>query len=413
MIRILIANTNPATREVWRSHLASDANIEVVGMARDGQEALQIAHQNHPDIALLAADLAVADGYQTAAYIRAAKDLPTECILIGDIEAPGDLRRAMRAGASEAMFGPINRTKLLEVIQDLYANQELRKSSAFAKAADPANRSCVFVVTAAKGGVGKTTIAVNLALSVMKESGEPTVLFDLYSQFGDVGVMINIAPQRTLSEFADLEPNQIDEQLIEDSMERHASGLRVLFASKSLASLDLISVPLVENTVGILKRNYRYIIIDCPPYLYPVTLHTIAHATKALVVVNLYDLTTFSDTHQWFQTVASKYLARERIEIVVNRVLKSNRLLITDIERIMGHPVSFQIPNDDRIVSDAANSGSPFVLTHPSSPVAQGIRRIARELVNDAADGPKPDSLLDKGDIGGQQATSISRFRLK
>ena len=380
MIRILIANSNPATREQLRAHIAHDTSLEIVGMARDGQEAVQIAHQSQPDIALLAVDLAVSDGYRTAEFLCAAKDLSTECILMGDVEGDGDMRRAMRAGAREALFGPLNRTTLLELIHEIYIDQERRRTPAFARAADPNFQARVIPITGAKGGVGKTTVAVNLAVAILRETNEPTVLIDLYAQYGDVAMLLNLLPRRTLSELADLDSSHIDEQLLEDSMESHYSGLRVLFTAKTPVALDAINVPLIENVIGLLKRNYRYIVIDVPPILHPTTLYALSHATTALIVANLHDLTTLNDTRQLLQTLTAKYLAREKIKVVLNRMVKNNRIQLADIEKTMGHPADVLIPNDGRVVPEAINTGNPFVITHANAPVSLSIRKFAREL---------------------------------
>jgi pilus assembly protein CpaE len=380
MIRVLIADSNPPSREILRAHLASDAEMEIVGLARDGQEALQLAHQYRPDVALLAADLSVQDGFQTAEYLAGVGYLPTQCIILSETNTIDQLRRAMRSGAKEHLSLPVSRTDLIKTVREVYQEEQRRHTPSFAQAADPKKTTKVISITGAKGGIGKTTLATNLAISIAQETREPTILIDLYVQFGDVGMLLNMAPQRTIAELATLDPSEVDEQLVADCIAQHDSGLHVLFSSKTPVALDSITVPCIENVIGHLKQHYRYIIIDVPPILHTTTLYVLAHATTALIVANLFDLTTVNDTRQLLQTIQGKYVAREKISLVLNRVSKQNRLSVSDIESTLGYPVSAQIPNDGMVVPAAVNQGMPFIVSQPNTAVSQSIRQFARSL---------------------------------
>lgn len=380
MIRVLIADSNPPSREQLRSSLATDSEIEIVALARDGQEALQLAHQFQPDIALLAHDLSVQDGFQTAEFLAGVGYLRTQSIILSDTSSEDSFRRALRAGAREHLTRPVDRARLIGAVKEIYNEEQKRHSPAFAQAADPQRTAKIFAVTGAKGGIGKTTFCVNLAVALAQETGEPTCLLDLYVQYGDVGMLLNIPPKRTMAELASLDPSEVDEQLVADCLAQHETGLFVLFSSKVPVALDAINVPCIENVLGHLKKRFRYIIIDVPPILHTTTLYVMAHASHALIVANLYDLTTINDTRQLLATIQGRYVAREKIHVVLNRVTRQNRLPLAEIEQTLGHPIRAQVPNDGQIVPDAVNRGVPFVTTSPNSPVALAIRQYARSL---------------------------------
>jgi len=380
MIRVLIADSNPSTREQMRSFVASDPELEILGLARDGHEALQLAHHHRPDVALLSADLAVHDGFQTAEYLEGVGYLPTQIIILSDIDTPEQLRRAMRAGAREHLARPVSRELVLSTIRQIYDEEQRRHTPSFAQAADPKNTCRLISVSGAKGGIGKTTIAANLAIGIAMETGEPTVLIDLYTQFGDVAMMLNLSPRKTIADLSTLDPEEVDEQMLDDCMMRHESGIRVLSGSTTPSAIDSLNVVCLENIFSILKINYRFIVVDVPPMLHTTTLYVISHATAALVVANLIDISTINDTRYLLNTLQGKYISKEKIKLVLNRVSRQNRLQVSDIEQTLGYPVEAQIPNDDVLVPNSVNQGVPFVLSQPTSPVAQSIRQLARSV---------------------------------
>lgn len=379
MIRVLIADSQAAYREQLRVRLSSDTEIDIVGLARDGQEALQIAHQLHPDVVILSEDLRVHDGFKTIELLTAGGSA-TQCILISDIDTPEQLRKAMRAGAREHMARPFTRAALLHTIHDVHDEAQRRQTADFTQASDPNKMAKIFPVTAAKGGVGKTTLSTNLAVALQIETGEPTVLFDLYTQYGDVAMLLNMAPRRTLVDMEKLAPSSVDLQLVEDYMETHETGLRVLFSSKTPVSLDALTVPYIEQVLNLLKTKYRYIVIDVPPYLYAPSLHALSVASTALLVANMYDLTTINDTRLLIDTIAGNYVAREKLHVILNRVTRKNRLSVEDIERAIGHPANTLMINDGQVVAGSINQGTPFVITQPNSAIGQSVRHLARTL---------------------------------
>ena len=272
-------------------------------------------------------------------------------------------------------------------------------------------------VSGAKGGVGKTTLATNLALALLLETGQPTVLVDLYTQFGDVAMLLNLTPRHSLAELAARPLADVDAALLDDYAERHESGLRVLAGSPAPVALDAIPAPFLDHVFGLLKRSARFVVLDVPPILHPTTLHALSHASLALLVANLYDLTTVKDTRLLLDAIEGRYVPREKIRIVLNRVSRQNKLCVPDIERALGHPLAAQVPNDGRIVPHSINQGVPFVLSHPHSAVAQSLRHLACQI----AEGPSASKsrwgklvgemtqfTFSSGRAGGEEAAAVA-----
>lgn len=383
MIRVLIADSQAARREQIRAALAADGEMEIVGQAHDGQEAVQRAYALQPDLVLLAADLSVRDGFATAELL-ASSGLALQSVLLSEGSQPDDLRRAMRAGAREHLPWPCPDADLRETLREVHEDSLRRRSPGFAAAADPRAGARILAVSGAKGGIGKTTLAVNLAAALSAETGEPTVLLDLYTQFGDAALLLNLAPRRTLADLVRLDPADLDERLLEDHLERHSSGLRLLAGATAPLPLDALTPDSLDRILSLLKQNYRYLVLDVPPVLHATTLYALTHAHVVLLIANLFDLTTLADSRLWLEAMAGQHVAPEAVQILLNRVAAHNRLQIPDIERTLGRAAACLVPNDGKMVPQSVNAGVPFVLSHPNSRVAQSVYGLARRLAADA-----------------------------
>ena len=375
-IRLLIAETRPECRERLRAIFTEADDVEVCALARDGQEAVQFAHSHRPQIALIAADLAALDGCQTTEAITAAL-LPTQCLIVADAPSPEGLRCAMRAGARDYLPLTLAPEAFRLAVREIAAQANRHQNEKVG--GETASR--LVAVTGAKGGIGKTTVAINLAAALHAETGLPTVLVDLYTQFGDVALMLNLTPKRALSDLAALNPAEIDDALMESCLMEHPSGLFVLPCANQTLAWDALPVGLLESVIPLLKRRFRFVVLDVPPFLSPLTLYTLSYATVTLAIANLHDITTIHDTRQLLQALQGKVVARDALKLVLNRVSARNRLSAGDVTATLGYPIAAQIVNDGRLVPQSVNEGVPFVLSAPKSPVAQSVRALARSLL--------------------------------
>jgi len=377
-IRVLVADTQPEVRERYLHWLSGQADMEVVGLAQDGLEAAQMAVQLRPEVVLIDKDIEGTDGLHVAQLVwLAAPEIST--IIMCDSPTAEVVEAAMRAGAKACIRKATEPKALLEAIREACRVHTLRSSPEFRSLVDPARMPRIVSVTGAKGGVGKTTIAANLAVTLARKHPGEVVLIDAYAQYGDVALMLNVKPKRTLVELVPLE-DELDSELVEAHLTHHSSGLKVMVGSVDTLELNAISVKCLSGVLNILRRSHRYIVMDVPPMLYETTIYTLSHSFYVMLVANLFDLTTLNDSRKLFQTLVKRYLPKEKILLVLNRVNRHNRLQAKEIERTFGRPVAAQIPNAGHIVVSSINEGRPFVLTNPTAPISRSIEALAEEV---------------------------------
>ena len=368
-LRVLIAEHNSVRREQLRAAL-SNGEIETAGLARDGAETIRLAQTLRPDIVLLAADLPPSDGF-AAAELLAASGLPLETILLCDEDPDLGLRRAMRAGAREVLCRTISSGELCAAVQSVYAESLRRRSPA----ADLKPLGQVIAVSGAKGGVGKTTLAVNLAAALSVDTGEPTVLLDLSTQFGDAALLLNLFPRWTLADLVSADLVDLDAPLLEDHLERHECGLKLLAGASAPLLLDALTPALMELILRLLRADYKHVILDVPAELTETNRRALASADRVLLIADLFDLMTLANTRLWLEAVPLN-----TVQIVLNRVSPSNKLQAADVIQTLGRAVETLILNDGKLVPASVNSGMPFTLSHPGSKAACSIYALARSL---------------------------------
>lgn len=390
-VRVIVTETNRDTGQWLRDALAQHPLVDIVGYARDGLEAAQMAAQFRPMICVVQSELPGMTGYQTCELISlTAPQVAT--IVIQDDSLPLDLRSAMRVGARACLRSGTDEAELLETIYVIAAMEEGRNSREFALATDPAKMPTAMAVSAAKGGVGKTTVAVNVGVTLAQRCPDETVLVDFYGQYGDAALVLNLSPRRNIVDLA-TEADNLDEELIETHLARHETGLRVLAGcAEPDLSHEGITPDFAANLLSLLRKRYRFIIFDLPPQLTPATLHIISRCQHFLVIVNFFELTTLRDTIALLKNVAGTYIDKQRIKVIGNRVLPKNEYMMDELEEAASQPIAHQIPDGGDIVLAAVNTGEPFVISAPRTPVSASIRALAEML----APAPLPEPAAER-----------------
>jgi pilus assembly protein CpaE len=383
-IRVLIVDDIPETRDHLAKLLGFESDIEVIGAAASGADAIDQASNLLPDVILMDINMPDMDGI--AATERLSSQVPTAAVVMMSVQGEADyLRRSMLAGAREFLVKPFSSDELTASIRQVYSREREKAGRAMAVAQasrplDPTEEGQVVAVFSPKGGVGRTTIAVNLAVAAASEMGKKVTLIDASFQFGDVAVLLNLNPKD--KSMAELVP-QLDEGHDPDSVEAftqtHSSGIHVLLAPPSPEMAELITPAGVKHVIEILRQHSELVVVDCAAWFNDTLLGILDTADVVLTVLTL-EITSIKNI-RLFLEVAEQLGYSHKIRLVLNRADTTLGIRVADVEHSIGRKVDHTIVSDGRAVVYALNRGVPFVLSNRESQVSQDVFRLAASIV--------------------------------
>ena len=391
-IRVLIADDDAKSCEQLRELLADEADIAVVGTAASGSEALERAEKLTPDVILLDTDMPAVDGIGVTEKVSTRYPAIGVIMLSGQGEAH-DWRRAMLAGARDFLLQPITREELAGSIRQVHTIQqrEVERLAVVASHLQSGNGQAppetreggpgrIVALFSPKGGVGRTTLAVNLAASAVK-SGHRVCLFDASFQFGDVGIMLDLNPKS--GSIGDLLPDGADDDpdAIETVMINHSSGLHVVLAPPSPEVAELVQPEPVRHMLEVLRRDHDLVVVDTGSSLNDVTLAILDVADVILGVMTL-EITNIKNM-RLFLHLADSLSYLDKLELVLNRSDATLGIRVPDAEQSLGRRIDHAVVSDGRTVVYALNRGVPFSVSNPEARVSRDVTRIAEHLFRD------------------------------
>jgi pilus assembly protein CpaE len=389
-IRVLIVDDIPETRENVRKLLYFEKDIEVVGAAANGTEGIEMARSLRPDIVLMDINMPDIDGISATEAIS--QSVSEVQIIMMSVQGETDyLRRSMLAGAREFLVKPFSADELIASIRRVHqlrprmvpAQPEiLRPQPVSAGRSSLAPISVregeIVCVYSPKGGAGCSTIATNLALALQDGDGR-AALVDGDLQFGDVAVLLNLQPSRTIS---DVVPHvdSLDADFLSDVMLTHPSGMKILLAPPRPDVAEMVRADDMREILKHLSLLYDYTVVDTASYLDDVAL-TVLEVADWILLVATPEIPAIKNVRLVLEALdALDYLNKTRL--VVNMTGRKDGITEKDIVTHIKHAVFATIPRDNGTVSSAANQGVPVMVSSQKSLVARSIARLA-DLVRD------------------------------
>jgi len=344
------------------AHLIADPHRGLHMLAQITQPTNEIGKVQAEEIRRSGAQIILLDlGDDASIGLRLARYLSEDksgriFILTGPTVAPEVLLEAMRVGASEYLPRPVEEADLAAAL-----TRAARRISG-AEAHEASQQGTILAAFGAKGGVGVSTVASNIAVSLAK-SGQSTILVDLDLDMGSAAVMLGLRPRYSVLDVI-RNLHRLDRDLLDSLVESHDSGLSVL-ASPGNATPDAVTREQARNMLQYLRRQYKYVVVDLDRSISPATIGALETVDKAIVVTTP-DVASLNNTKRALPSVERAVGARNRVQVLVNRHRGSDIITLSDIARALGHDSVSSLPNDEEALLDSLNTGKPEVLRRRS-----------------------------------------------
>jgi pilus assembly protein CpaE len=398
-IRILIVDDIADTRENLAKLIGFEPDMEVAGTAGGGQEAVNMAKQHRPHVILMDINMPDMDGITATEIIS--NTVPESPIIMMSVQGEQDyLRRSMLAGAREFLVKPFSADELINSIRHVHELEKVRRAryAPVAPVAAPgapapaaaSGREMGKIITffSPKGGVGRTTIATNLAVALHQITNKPVVLVDGSLPFGDIAVILNMSPKAKT--IADLIGSfeTADSDVVESILVQHSTGIKVMLAPPTPESTELITGAHLKHVLELLRERYAYIVVDTWPSFQEQVITMLDVADVILTLMTL-EITSLKNVRVFMEVVEKLGYDEAKVQLVANRNDSSGGIKASDVEASLGRKIPHTIVSDGRTLVLAVNRGVPFVISHRDSQVAKDIFTLAQKVAQaDTAPAP-------------------------
>ena len=376
-IKTLILDEVATTRDSLKKLIEYQAELEAVGLAGTGEEAIIQAKKLGPDIILMDANVRGGNGIDVIE--RLSVEAPAAAIILMSPQGTQEyLQRALLAGAKNYLIKPFDNTELVNMVRQVYKQQQRLRN--ILRQGGPTSRQPgkVISVISNKGGAGKTTIAVNLAVALAERPAARVGILDANLQFGDVATYLNLAPRASIVD-AVVEKDTLDEAALETFMTPYNDRLSLLAAPARPEQAEAVTGGNMKAILSQMKKKYEYVGVDTATDLNEITL-SVLDESDAIILLAGSDLPTLKNMKLCLEILQSLKYGDDKVHIVLNRANSAGGLSVQQVEKSLNLKFYATIPSDGKTVLPSINHGIPFVLANHHSAVAQTVFQLAQKL---------------------------------
>lgn len=382
VLRLAIVDPRDDTREKLKAMLLSMEIAWLEAECSRYEFFPDVIGQANPDVGVVSLDSDPDKAIQLLDRMRV--EAPECSMLVVSSSHDGQLiLRAMRAGAKEFITLPASLEELMNALQRIaetkYGGTEGRSRS-----------SRIIAVAGASGGVGCTSLAVNIGCILAADTSKTVALVDLDLAIGDADVFLDTIPDYSLVDVTQ-NVSRLDFQLLKRSLTKHSSGLYLLPRPVQLQDVKLINPESLRRVFGLLKATFSHIVIDVSKGFTESDIAALELANDVIIVAQL-DLPCLRNLVRLMMSFDEIEGLRDKIKVVINRVgLESGQIKLKKARETIGRDIYFQVPNDYRTMVEVRNNGVPLIEQAPKAAITIALQQLTEMLLGkngkDPADG--------------------------
>lgn len=379
VIRIAIVDPNDPTRSTLKHLLLGIDSVWLEAECSNYEYFADVALQTQPDIALISLDSDPDKGLELVG--RVSHEVPTCNVLVVSTSQEGSLiLKAMRNGAKEFLSFPLN-------LEDFLAALDRIQLSVGSRSGDsPSKASQVITVSGVSGGIGCTSLAINVACVLAQNERNNVAIIDLDLSLGDADVWLDIIPDYTIQDVAE-NIGRLDYALLKRSLTKHDCGAFLLPRPVHMDLSPSFSPEELRRVIALLRATFTHLVIDISKSYTPLDIAAMEASDSILLCTQL-DLPCLRNVVRLLQFYDQHDALADKVKVVVNRLgLQDTQISLNKALETIGRDVFWQIPNDYATMVESRNNGVPLLTYAPKAKLTREIERLAHALDSGAEAG--------------------------
>lgn len=368
-LRVVICDPNESSRDSLKKSLMGMDQVWLEADSSRYSLFPDIVEQAAPDIAIVDIDSGEDEALQMVETV--AKTNPKCGIIVVSSKADGQLiLKAMRAGAKEFLNSPLKLEELLGAMErvDSAAGGEKRTKGGE-----------IISVAGASGGVGSTSIAVNVAVAMAKQPGNTVALVDLDFALGDADVFLDMIPEYTLLDVTQ-NISRLDLALLRKSLTKHESGVYLLPRPVQIEDISIVPSEDFRRVLALLKASFSHVIVDLSKTYNRLDIAALEVSDTVILLTQL-DLPCLRNVVRLFSAFDQHNNVSSKVKVVVNRSgLDKTQISADKAEETIDREIYARIPNNYFVISECRNNGVPLLMQAPKTAITQAIQELANKL---------------------------------
>lgn len=369
-ISTLILSDEYSTEQVLKLFISEFDNVELLESAGSYSEILEIL-SNTPGKTIFIVDLSVNKQEKLDLILKVTSGCANcKVLALADSPSVDLIIQIMRAGAREFIPVPIIKNEFFEAFNKIITGFEQPKK---------VNKCKIISVFSNKGGIGKTSLATNLALELSKITKENVALIDMNFQMGDITTFLDLKPSFNISYMLE-NIDKINETFLLSTLERYKNtNLYILADPPYFKQADNIQPKQITKLFNTLKETFSYIIVDAESSFNAKNITTLDNS-DLILLVTVANLPALRNTQRCLELFEKLGYDREKTQIVVNRYMENDEIKESDVEKVLSKEIYWKIPNNYFAIMTAINKGIPVSILNGSTNIAQSYKELAQKI---------------------------------